>query len=80
MFLLKSLLEALKPKNNKSNFFEPLLTKYENDSFPSPGEIRKSVKNMARCFHCHFLIFDNYWSHEVQKSNVKLCPTCGSKF
>ena len=79
MFLLKSLLEALQPKNNKSDFFKPLLTKYENDSFPSPGEIRKSVKNMSRCFQCHFLIFDNYWSSEVQKSNVKLCPTCGQK-
>ena len=79
MFLLKSLIETLKPKKSKSNFFEPLLTRYENDNFPSPGEIRQSIKNMSRCFHCHFLIFDNYWSNEVQKSNVKVCPTCGQK-
>ena len=79
MFLLKSLLETLKPKKNKLSFFEPLLTKYENNSFPSPGEIRQSIKNLSRCSHCHFLIFDNYWSSEISKSNVKLCPTCGHK-
>ena len=79
MFLLKSLIEILKQNKSKSNFFEPLLTKYENNRFPSPGEIRQSVKNMSHCFHCHFLIFDNYWTNEVHKSNVKLCPTCGSK-
>ena len=76
MFLLKSLLETLKPKS-KSNFFEPLLNR--TDHMPSPGEIRQSIKNMTRCFYCHFLIFDNYWSTEVAKSNVKVCPTCGHK-
>ena len=76
MFLLESLLEALKPKKNKSNFFEPLLGKKD---MPSPGEIRKMIKNMTRCSHCQFLIFDNYWSNEAQKSNIKLCPTCGYK-
>ena len=78
MFLLKSLLETLKPKS-KSNFFEPVLNRYENNNFPSPDQIRQSVKNMMRCTHCHFLIFDNYWSNEVQKSNIKVCSTCGNK-
>ncbi len=77
MFLLKSLLETLKPKKNKSKMFEPLLSISEHLS--SPGEIKKSIKNLSRCSHCHFLIFDNYWSNEVEKSNVKLCPTCGNK-
>ena len=77
MFLFKSLIETLKPKKNKSNFFEPLLSKHYN--LPSPGEIKKSLKNMMRCTHCHFLIFDNYWSNEVQKSNMKVCSTCGNK-
>ena len=76
MFLLKSLAEAIKPKNGKSNFFEPVLSKKD---MPSPGEIRKMIKNMTRCSHCQFLIFDNYWSNETPKSNVKLCPTCGYK-
>ncbi len=79
MFLLKSLMETLKPKKNKSTLFEPVLTKYENNTFPSPGKIRQSIKNLSRCSHCHFLIFDNYWSNEVEKSNIKLCPTCGNK-
>ena len=77
MFLLKSLTEIFKPQKNKSIFFEPLLSRHDNMS--SPGEIRKAIKNMTRCFHCHFLIFDNYWSSEVEKSNIKLCPTCGHK-
>ncbi len=64
MFLLKSLIETLKPKIRKQEM-------------PSPGEIRKMIKNMTRCSHCQFLIFDNYWSSETQKSNMKPCPTCG---
>ncbi len=57
--------------------FEPLTnTDY---IIPTPGEIRKTIKKLSRCSNCHFLIFDDYWTDEVEKSNVKMCPTCGHK-
>ena len=76
MFLFKALVETLKPKKSKS-FFEPLLS--ISNHLQLPSEIKQSIKNMSRCSHCHFLIFDNYWSNEVERSNIKVCPTCGSQ-
>lgn len=78
MFTLNliNLLEIVIPKKTKQRYFEPLFdTRYEP---PSPGEIRKSLEKLSHCSNCHFLIFDNYWLHDIDR-NIKLCPTCGSK-
>ncbi len=76
-FNLVNLLEVIVPKKAKQRHFEPLFdTRYEP---PSPGEIRKSLEKLSHCSHCHFLIFDNYWSNEIDNKNTRLCPTCGNK-
>lgn len=74
---LNNVIETFTPKKNKSNAFEPILIK--NARLQTPNEIRKTIKNLLRCGSCHFLVFDNYWSNEIQQSNIKLCPTCGNK-
>lgn len=62
-----------------------LTTKKKKKSFPqdysvpSPTEIRASIKNMTSCPKCKFLIFDNYWSHDIENGSERLCPTCGCK-
>ncbi|MBI2995219.1 MAG: hypothetical protein HYY52_00710 [Candidatus Melainabacteria bacterium] len=63
------MLTFLIPKKTKEKTYEP----------PHPNEIRKILKKMTHCPHCHFLIFDNYWSKDIENPNVKLCPTCGCK-
>ncbi len=61
------------PKANKNP--DPVFnTNYEP---PSPGEIRQVVENLSRCPHCCFLIFDNYWSNEIDHLKSNVCPTCG---
>lgn len=77
MFPFNLLLEAV-AKKNKSKHFEPLADyNFENYRPPSPGEIKKMLKTMTRCSNCHFLVFDNYFSGEVEKISSKVCPTCG---
>ena len=78
MFPFNLLLDAVS-KKSKVKHFEPLESNVENYRPPSPGEIKQMLRNMSRCSHCHFLIFDNYFSGEVEKINSKLCPTCGWK-
>lgn len=64
----------------KSKNFEPLsIEKYKHYTPQAPREIRKMIKMLTRCPNCHFLIFDNYWSEDVQKNENKVCPTCGNK-
>ena len=75
-------LTSLLPK--KLKHFEPLrtLTRKEYESYkpPSANEIRKTIEKLSRCSHCHFLVFDNYWTNkEGEKSNLNLCSTCGHK-
>ncbi|OGI19848.1 MAG: hypothetical protein A3B68_08550 [Candidatus Melainabacteria bacterium RIFCSPHIGHO2_02_FULL_34_12] len=72
---LTGVIESLTKKKSKIKYFEPLYdTRYEP---PSPGEIRKIVNNLSRCSNCHFLIFENYWSEELNRPAEKLCSTCG---
>ena len=74
---LTGILEVLNPKKGPNKSFEPLFnTKYEP---PSPGAIRQSVEKLSRCSNCCFLIFDNYWSNEIEMIDVRVCPTCGHK-
>ncbi|MBI3591438.1 MAG: hypothetical protein HY094_08710 [Candidatus Melainabacteria bacterium] len=74
---LTNVFDLRSKKQIKPKYFEPLFdTRYEP---PSPGEIRQMVKKLSRCGNCHFLIFDNYWLDDVEKNNIKLCPTCGYK-
>lgn len=44
-----------------------------------PNEIRQKIQNMKRCSNCQFVIFDNYWTDEVENVSLKVCPTCGVK-
>ena len=74
-FNLSNVINLLNRKQAKQKHFEPLVdTRYEP---PSPGEIRQMINKLSRCSNCHFLIFDNYWSPDIEKSNIKACPTCG---
>ena len=51
-------------KNTKLKHFEPL-------------EIQSNQKH---CPKCNFLIFDDYWTGEIENQSVKVCTTCGEKF
>lgn len=62
-----------------SKNFEPLETKNENYQMPSPKEIKDITKRLTRCSKCHFLIFDTYWTDEVESKSIKVCPTCGER-
>ena len=74
---LTGLLEVLNPNKGPSKNFEPIFdTRYAP---PSPGDIRQMVEKLSRCSNCHFLIFDNYFSSEVENKSTKLCPTCGHR-
>ena len=68
-FNLFNVIEILMPKKAHENEHKLL----------SPGEIRRQIEKLSRCPHCHFLIFDNYWSDEIENPNLKVCPTCGYK-
>ncbi len=69
---------SLIPKKIKSQ--KPFSNqKYAGYLPEGPREIRDMVSKLDRCGNCHFVVFDNYWSHEVKKSEIKLCPTCGYK-
>lgn len=57
----------------------PNTTKIKNYSPHSPREIRKMIQHLSRCPNCQFLIFDNYWTNDVEKKELKVCPTCGYK-
>ena len=46
---------------------------------PSPCVIRQAVEKLSRCSNCCFLIFDNYWSNEIEMIDIRVCPTCGHK-
>ena len=52
---------------------------YKDYKVPSPTEIRESIQKMTSCPKCKFLIFDNYWTSEIETIEVRLCPTCGYK-
>lgn len=73
MFPFSLLLKSRKNKN-----FEPM---FEIKSFrPStPGEIRKTIEKLSRCPKCQFIIFDNYWSDEIESKSMKVCSTCGER-
>ena len=77
-FNFTAMLETLTPKKG-NKYFEPLIKPYENYKLPSPGEIRKVIEKSSRCSKCHFVIFDNYWTPDIEKESLKLCPTCGHK-
>ena len=77
--LIANMLDAIAPKKSKSKYFEPLFENDHHHNSPSPGEIRQMVEKLSRCSHCHFLIFDNYWSNEIEQVREKLCSTCGHK-
>lgn len=65
---LLNILTTLIPKLKKQRQYEPA----------TPGEIKKIIQNLNRCPNCHFIIFDNYWSDEIGRDNLKICPTCGT--
>lgn len=69
-------------KKNKKDF-EPLIDtsneKFPNYRIPSACQIRKTLHNLSRCPNCHFLIFDNYWSNDIENPKSKVCTTCGYK-
>jgi predicted RNA-binding Zn-ribbon protein involved in translation (DUF1610 family) len=69
-------------KPAKSKHFEPLTyEKYKTYIPQAPREIRKMIKSLSKCPNCNFLIFDNYWSDDIEKPVTKnVCPTCGNKF
>lgn len=46
-------------------------------TIPTPNEIRNEISNMQICPRCQFIIFDNYWTDEVENVMLKVCPTCG---
>ena len=71
MFPFNLLLEKYRQKKSLSDNFEPL--------FESKIEIKKALKNITRCSHCQFLIFDNYWTGEIENRKMKVCTTCGWK-
>ena len=71
MFPFNLLFEKAKTKKPNLKYFEPV--------FENKTEIKNILQNLPRCPHCHFLIFDNYWSGDLENVNVKLCPTCGEK-
>lgn len=76
-FNLLNILEITKFKKVKSKHRPPFFdTRYEP---PSPGEIRQTIEKLSRCPNCQFLIFDGYWSSEIEQLDVKVCPTCGIK-
>lgn len=78
MFPFNLLLQ--KTKSKKSKYFEPLFTtKSKNHKLPTPKEIRMMTNNLSRCSKCHFLIFDNYFSDEIENVSERLCTTCGHK-
>jgi len=58
----------------KTKLFDPL-----SYNVPSPKDIRKQIERMSHCPNCHFLVFENYWTDEVEEKNLRLCPTCGYK-
>ena len=60
-----------------SKKFDPIF----NSSYepPSPGKIRHAIEKLSRCPNCCFLIFDNYWTNEIEHTQTKVCPTCGNK-
>jgi len=60
--------------------YEPLtFEKYKNYIPQAPREIRKMIQTLSKCPNCNFLIFDNYWSDDIEKNEKKVCPTCGNK-
>ena len=67
-------------KNKKTKHFEPLFkTRAYRLPLPPAVEIRKMAEKLSRCARCHFLIFDNYFSDEIENTSVKVCPTCGER-
>ena len=66
----------LTKKQKFKSFFTRDILSYEP---PPPGEIKALIKDLSKCPHCHFLIFDNYWSAEIKKNTPQICPTCGNK-
>lgn len=56
-----------------------LITKYKKNILPTPNEIRKEISNMQICPRCQFIVFDNYFSDEIENISLKICPTCGYK-
>ena len=71
--LVSDLIQKKEKKNNSKAFFN---YKYQP---ATPKEIKESIKNLSTCSNCHFLIFDNYWTKEINSLSQKLCPTCGCK-
>ena len=71
MFPFYLLLEKYRQKKPISKNCEPL--------FESELEVRETLKKLHHCPNCQFLIFDNYWTDELEKREIKVCPTCGWK-
>lgn len=61
-------------KKKKSRLLFP--SKYK---LPTANEIRAQAEKLSSCPKCHFLIFDNYWTDEIENRSTRLCPTCGTK-
>jgi len=77
MFPFNLLLSKANRMSSKN--FEPLDMKNKDYRMPSPKEIKDITKRLTRCSKCHFLIFDNYWTDDIENVSIKLCPTCGMK-
>ena len=70
------LFSKFKKKNKKlRGIFFP----WYSYKLPTPNEIRDQVEKMTSCPKCQFLIFENYWTDEIENRSNKLCPTCGYK-
>lgn len=63
----------LKTKDKK------LLCEENKFDVPSPSQIKKEISNMQICPRCQFIIFDNYWTNEIENITLKVCSTCGYK-
>ena len=68
----QKIFEKLKGEKRRSLLFT-------NYKIPTPNEIRSEVQNLRACPKCQFLIFDNYWTDEIENKQNKVCPTCGEK-
>lgn len=65
----------LKKRKKEKRFF---LSEHQYQVQPV-SEIREQISKLSSCPKCHFLIFDNYWTDDIENKTGKLCPTCGFK-
>lgn len=78
-FNLLNVLGGLLPRTKDKNFEPVELERYKSYIPHAPCEIRKMIQKMSRCPNCHFLVFDGYWTNDIEETKAKVCPTCGCR-